>query len=278
MPSGRHWWPDVHEWARTFDADAAGYAEGRPGYPPEVFTLLVDRCGLGPETEVVEIGPGTGQATRELLARGARVRAVEPGLHLAEHLRHALGDTSLSVLETTFEDALLEDATADLVVAATSFHWIDDGVGIEKVVDVLRPGGWVALWWNVFYDPAGPDAFSRALEPLYAALGDLESPHGGARALDEEHWLQLLRDAGLDSPQAERFAWEVDHRADDLVALYATFSGTRARPPDERRRFLEGVRDIAERQFGGRLRRLYVTPLYTARKPKPTDLPRRAQP
>ena len=260
----------MEEWARTFDRDPTGYAQGRPGYPTEVFAVLEARCGLGPGTEVVEIGPGTGQATNELLARGARVHAVEPGSRLAAHLRDALGQEGLSISVTTFERVALAPSSADLVVAATSFHWVAEEVGIGNAVDVLRPEGWIALWWNVFYDPGGPDAFSRSLEPLYAALGDRESPHGGHRALDEAHWLALFRDAGLVDAEAQRIEWDVEHETDDLVALYSTFSGTRARPKRERVRFLAGVRAVADREFGGRVRRRYVTALYTARKPAAT--------
>jgi SAM-dependent methyltransferase len=260
----------MEQWALTFDRDPAGYAHGRPGYPPEVFAVLETRCGLGPGTEVVEIGPGTGQATSGLLARGARVHAVEPGSRLAAHLRQALAHEALSIAVTTFERVALAPASADLVAAATSFHWVAEEVGIEKAVDVLRPGGWIALWWNVFYDPGGPDAFSRSLEPLYAELGDRESPHGGHRALDEAHWLDLFRDTGLVDAESQRIEWDVEHETDDLVALYSTFSGTRARPKGERVRFLDGVRAVADLEFGGRLRRRYVTALYTARKPAAT--------
>ena len=61
--------------------------------------------------------------------------------------------------------------------------------------------------------------------------------------------------------------WSLEHTTDDLVSLYSTFSGTRARPAAERRRFLAGVRTVADTSFGGRVRRRYTTILYTARKP-----------
>ena len=256
----------MDRWARTFDRDPDGYAVGRPGYPDELFDVLATRCGLGPGADVVEIGPGTGQATKELLARGARVHAIEPGKRLAEFLVRD-GRERLTVTVKPFERVSLRDGSADLVVSATAFHWVDAELGVPKIRSVLRPGGWVALWWNVFYDPDGPDAFSQSLEPLYEALGDRESPHGGSSALDEERWLGLLSGAGLESAAVNRFVWNVDHTTDDLVALYSTFSGTRARPAAERRRFLDGVRVTSAEEFGGHVRRRYTTILYTARKP-----------
>lgn len=51
---------------RTYGHDGAGYDAGRPGYPERVVEILVTRCGLTQGTKAVEVGPGTGQATRRL--------------------------------------------------------------------------------------------------------------------------------------------------------------------------------------------------------------------
>ena len=71
--------------AYTFDEIPNDY-DARPDYPPEVFELLVEHAELGPGTRVLEIGPGTGQATLPMLALGAHVTAVEPGARLARRL------------------------------------------------------------------------------------------------------------------------------------------------------------------------------------------------
>ena len=203
----------MKSWARTFDRDPAGYAEGRPGYPDALFDLLTVRCGLGKGTVVIEIGPGTGQATSELLGRGARVHAIEPGKRLADFLIRAHARKKLTVTVKPFERVTLEDGSADLVVSATAFHWVEVEVGVPKIRRVLRPGGWVALWWNVFHDPDGPDAFSRSLEPLYAELGDRESPHGGASALDRGALARAPHGCGL--RLGGREALRVEPRAHD---------------------------------------------------------------
>lgn len=256
----------IDAWASSFESDAAGYSYARPGYPEALYDVLAGRCGLGPGCRVVEIGAGTGQATRGLLARGATVLAVEPGARLAEQLRQQCPDAGLAIVNARFEDAEVGAGTAELVASATAFHWLDPRSAWPKVASALRPDGWAALWWNCFYDPAGPDAFSQALEPLYEELGQAEAPQV-VRARDRQHWLRALRDAGLADATAEEFAWSWSHTTEDLVALYATFSDTRVRPADQRRRFLDSVRQVADTRFGGAVERTYVTMLYTARKP-----------
>jgi SAM-dependent methyltransferase len=70
-----------------FDRDPDAYARWRPGYPDRLYAILERVCGLGLETAVLEIGPGTGQATRELLAQ--RLRAELPENYLiALYLAH----------------------------------------------------------------------------------------------------------------------------------------------------------------------------------------------
>jgi hypothetical protein len=62
---------------------------------------------------------------------------------------------------SSFEEADITLAGFDLAVAATSFHWVDQKLGLSKLGRAIRPGGWVALWWTLFRDPDQPDEFSR---------------------------------------------------------------------------------------------------------------------
>ena len=121
---------DREEGGRSFGADPAGYHAVRPPYPERVYTLLEERCGLVPGARTLEIGPGTGLATRELLARGASpLVAVEPDERLAAFLGESLG-AAVDLRAARFEDAPLEPGSFDLAVCATAFHWIDPVVGL----------------------------------------------------------------------------------------------------------------------------------------------------
>ena len=77
---------------------------------------------------------------------------------------------------STFEDAVLPMPRPTSSLPPTSFHWVDTEIGMEKVLAALRPGGWIAFWWNLWYDPAGPDVFSQALDPVFASSATARAP------------------------------------------------------------------------------------------------------
>src|SRR3954468_12024269 len=101
----------------TFDRVAELYDRVRPTYPPE---LIDDVAALGPR--VLEIGPGTGQATRALVERGLEVTAVELGTNLAAIARRNVPQAH--VVNAEFETWEPERADFDAVVSFTAFHWI----------------------------------------------------------------------------------------------------------------------------------------------------------
>lgn len=144
---------------QVYGTNPAEYDAGRPDYPDRIYEVLAERCGLRDGSRVLEIGPGSGTATRHLLAVGAEVVAVEPNAALGSYLGETNPGQRLRVIQSTFEDAELEDGCFDLVTAATSFHWVDPESGFAKLGRVVRPGGWVAVWWTIFGDSTRPDPF-----------------------------------------------------------------------------------------------------------------------
>jgi SAM-dependent methyltransferase len=251
---------------RAFGADAANYDSARPEYPAEVYAVLRERCGLRPGTRAFEIGPGTGLATRRLAEAGATVTAVEPDARLAAKLGER--SPAVTIVNATFEDAVLDDGAFDLGCAATSFHWLEQKSALAKVASLLKPGGWWAMWWNVFGDPAREDAFHEATLPLLGSLATTPSWNPSWKhpfALDVE---ARTGDLGVafDDSGVEMMRWTLVLDPAQVRALYATYSHIAILDAAERRRVLDGLFDIAAREFGGRVERNMITALYTARR------------
>ncbi|MFC7308268.1 class I SAM-dependent methyltransferase [Streptomyces monticola] len=140
------------DFALSFDTVAAQYADARPGYPPELLDAVEEFIGrplLGART--LDVGAGTGIATRLLAGRGARVVAVEPGPGMGAQFGAGLPDVPLV---RAVGDALpFADGTADLITYAQAWHWTEPERSLPEASRVLAPGGALALWWN-FPDPA----------------------------------------------------------------------------------------------------------------------------
>ena len=130
----------------TFDDVPSLYHKARPRYPEPFFDRIAEIAGTSPGFRVLELGSGTGIATRPMLERGWSVDCIEPGGALAEIAREDLREfPNLSTEVTTFEDWSGEEASYDLIVSATAFHWIKSDVRYTKSHRYLKPGGHLAV-------------------------------------------------------------------------------------------------------------------------------------
>jgi SAM-dependent methyltransferase len=247
------------------------YEAARPGHADEVYETLRERCGVGTGSRVLEVGPGTGQATRRLLELGANpLVAIEPDPALAAYLRTALGDR-IELRQSTLEDTELELDSYELVAAASSFHWLEEEAALAQFMDALRPAGWVAIWWTSYGDETRSDPFRTAVDPLFADV-----PHGPSQPTeqgrpsfgrDSERRLEALATAGFLDRRHADFAWNHTWDSRGIRNLYSTYSPISALGPERRREFLDAVERIAADDFGGSVEQPLVTSLYTARKP-----------
>src|SRR5579884_3065432 len=138
---------EIHKEARRgFQAGAAAYERGRPGYPAGAIEWLCAALDLRPGRTVLDVGAGTGKLTRELVASGAEVVAVEP----VPAMRAVLADVvpSARVLDGTAEALPVADQSADAITVAQAFHWFDVPRTMAEFHRVLRTGGRFALIWN----------------------------------------------------------------------------------------------------------------------------------
>ncbi|KPC81947.1 MULTISPECIES: class I SAM-dependent methyltransferase [Streptomyces] len=161
--------------ALSFDSAAALYAAARPGYPTALLDAVEELAGRPLSgSRAVDVGAGTGIATRLLHERGARVTAVEPGPGMAGELHRTL--PSVPVVRGDGNRLPLAAASADLITYAQSWHWTDPDRALPEALRVLRPGGALALWWNVS-DYAVPWVVDQA-ERLRGHLGAGDSADG----------------------------------------------------------------------------------------------------
>ncbi|TWX37060.1 class I SAM-dependent methyltransferase [Frigoribacterium sp. ACAM 257] len=129
--------------ASSFGQAADVYERGRPSYPAEAVEWLLP---LGAR-HVVDLGAGTGKLTRVLLPRVEQVTAVEPSEGMRATLERAVPDAAS--LAGSAESMPLDDSSVDAVFVAQAWHWVDPRAAVPEVARVLRPGGTLALLWNI---------------------------------------------------------------------------------------------------------------------------------
>jgi len=254
----------------SFDEDPAGYASGRPGYPEAVFDAVLAYGRLGPGSRALEIGCGPGHATVPLAQRGVRIDAVELGERMAREARRRATGLPVTVRVGAFEETPIEESAYDLVLAASSFHWLDPAVRMSRAAAALRPGGSLALIWTKHVRAEEDSGFFDAVQEVYAR----EAPdiRRNFAALPEaegvpEPFRDEIEESGLfDDAQVRRFRWDRWYSAEEYVNLLATYSDHKALEPAVRRALLHAVADLIRRRFGGSVLRGHLTLLYLARR------------
>jgi ubiquinone/menaquinone biosynthesis C-methylase UbiE len=125
------------------------YVKYRPSYPKEAIDYLYKTVGFKPESEVADVGAGTGIFSKLILERGSYVTAVEPNQAMREAAEKMLmGIPRYSCVTGSAEATQLQSHSIDFIVCAQAFHWFDQAAAQIEFRRILRKGGKAALIWN----------------------------------------------------------------------------------------------------------------------------------
>lgn len=225
--------------ALRFGAVAPAYERYRPGYPPEVVDRVLAYAGR-PVRTAIEIGAGTGKATRVFAARGVAVTATDPDAGMLAELARHLPDVPavVATLET-----LEPRAPVDLVFAAASLHWTDPATRWERIARLLAPEGVFASFaTQTELADAAVRAAARAARSPWLPDDDIAPPDGTARDAPMQ-WpgSELLRTPRFADVQQIRIPRRLSMPAADYVGLLSTVSAYLLLPEADRRLVLERV-------------------------------------
>jgi SAM-dependent methyltransferase len=217
---------EVHARRRVaFGAGADAYELGRPGYPEAAIRAALPAGAR----RVLDLGAGTGKLTRDLLALGLEVVAVEP----LEEMRARI-PAAAQVLAGSAEEIPLASGSVDAVLAGQAFHWFDRARALPEIRRVLREGGGLGLMWNLLDDSVG---WVAAVAAAFAAEDRATLPEGDEPAFGPAD--------GFTAEQRLRIPYVQELDADGLVANVASRSPLLLMEPGERDAILARVRELA---------------------------------
>jgi SAM-dependent methyltransferase len=258
----------------AFGRVAEQYERVRPSYPQTAIEEVLAYACADPGDLVVEIGAGTGKATRLLAGRGLRVLALEPDPAMAEVCRRAVDPALVEVVESDFESWRAQRRVG-LVMCAQAWHWLDPELRWQRAAEALRPGGAVAaLWtfpvWDRIALRASLDAAYAETVPEMAAQFPL---HPGSRAERVAgDWLQEIG-AGFGDARVSAHDWSRLYQAQEYVEMIATHQDHIRLEPARRVALLGRVGETIEREGGGTIGMCFRTSVCLARLAEPGEVP-----
>jgi SAM-dependent methyltransferase len=247
--------------AESFGADAERYDRARPTYPDGLLDLVLEGLGRDGPIEVLDVGCGTGIASRLFADRGCRVLGVEPDARMAAVAR----DRGVRVDEATFETWNPRPRAFDAVISGQAWHWVDPVEGAERAATVLRPGGRIALFWNL---GRPPESVARAFNDIYHQhTGDLDKYSvllGGPGTDRFEYALKGIRVTGrFTKPEKRSIRWSRPYTTSEWLDQLPTHSDHQALPPERLELLMDGIGAVID-SLGGSFMMAYETALISA--------------
>lgn len=250
----------ARQMAESFGSDPERYERTRPRYPQAMVDRIVAAI---PGPDVLDVGVGTGISARPFQAAGCRVLGVEVDARMAEFARHS----GLEVEVAKFEEWDAAGRTFDAVISGQTWHWVDPVAGARKAAEVLRQGGRLAPFWNVFQPPS---SLSEAFVEVYGrVLPDTPFSRGisggvGTYSAQFAKAADGIREVGaFDEAEQWRFDWERTYTRDEWLDQVPTSGGHNLLPPDKLHELLVGI-GAAIDAVGGSFTMNYATVVVTA--------------
>ncbi|MCR5419170.1 MAG: methyltransferase domain-containing protein [Lachnospiraceae bacterium] len=251
------------EFRRVFDTIPEQFDKYRVRYSSEVFDSIIEYAKIGPGRSVLELGPGTGQATEPVLNTGCDYHAIELGENLYAKMVEKYGHlANFSIVNDDFITHDFGDEKFDMIYSAATIQWIPEQIAFSKTFELLKPGGTLAMILCI-------GDYKTPNEKLYAKIQkvydeyfkpDTVYEYGGFR-------YQAATEYGYTDFEKREFYAVREMELEDYVAFCGTHCDHIVLSEPYRSRFYEGIRE-AVIQEGGKVVFNDTYVLYLAKKPE----------
>ena len=226
------------EFRKVFDTIPDQFDEFRPRYSDELFEYLIKEAQIGPGKMVLEIGPGTGQATDPILDTGCEYHAIELGEHLYRKMKEKYGSRSnFNIVNDDFITHDFGDMKFDMIYSAATIQWIPEDIAFSKTFSLLKPGGTLAMMLTTSEYRSNNEELWQRIQALYDRYykPDIPYTHGGFN-------YTAATEYGYNIVEKREFKGRREFTADQYVAFSGTHCDHIVIPEPLKEEFFEGLR------------------------------------
>ena len=252
---------EQEEFRKVFDIIPDQFDKHRPRYSDELFTDLIGYAKVGPGVKVLEIGPGTGQATDPILRTGCEYHAIELGEHLYRKMKDKYGSLpNFHIVNDDFITHDFGDEKFDLIYSAATIQWIPEEIAYPKILSLLKPGGVLAMMYTASEYKSNDEVLFEKIQKLYDEYykPDIPYTHKGFRYMAAPEY-------GYEEVEKREFFGKRIMNADEYVAFSGTHCDHIVIPEPIRGKFFSGLHDAVE-EAGGKIVFNDTYNLYLTRK------------
>jgi len=238
----------------SFELFPAQYDRARPEYPDWIGETIKNYADVGPGKKLLEIGCGTGKATRLFVDSGASMECLDIGEKLIGIAKNKFSTFSnVKFIKTHFEDFKTEPESYDLIYSAAAFHWIRQPEGNSKVARLLKKEGRFAI---IGHTPAvQKDSFFIESQPIYESAGMKRDERGHnpdqkPKNMDIAFFKILYKDFR---------PWEKSYTTGEYFDLIFTYSDHILMPDELKEQFKTRIRELIDTRYGGKITKKYET-------------------
>ena len=223
---------------------------------------MISYAKIKPGKTVLEIGPGTGQATEPILNTGCSYHAIELGEHLSEMMRSKYGGRpNFHIVNADFITHDFENQNFDMIYSAATIQWIPEDIAFKKTFELLKPGGVLAmLLTKADYKTPNENLYNK-IQQVYSAYfkPDIEYKYGSFVYSNAVNY-------GYVDFEKREYHGKREFTTDEYVAFCGTHCDHIVLSEPYRSNFYNGIRDIVN-ENGGKVIFLDTYVMYVTKKP-----------
>lgn len=226
------------EFRKVFDTIPEEFDKYRPRYSKELFTDLINYACIAPGKKVLELGPGTGQATEPILNTGCEYHAIELGEHLYAKMKEKYGDRpNFNIINDDFITYDFGEEKYDLIYSAATIQWIPEEIAFSKTYKLLKPGGVLAMMLTRADYRSSNEELYNNIQKVYDEYfkPETEYEHGGFKYENAVNY-------GYTDFEKREFKGQRVFTADEYAAFCGTHCDHIVLPDSCKNKFFAGIR------------------------------------